>query len=271
MTTILRKAFYLTYAFASYAFFFAAFLYFIAFTGNYFVPVSVDVGPEGPLLAGGLTNLLWIAIFGLQHTVMARPAFKKVFTRIVPEPIERATYVFLSTAILCGLMYFWTPITGTIWTVSNPIGAAILHGVFAIGVLTILASTFIIDHFELFGLKQVFLDAFNKIPAASDFKVSFLYTLCRHPLMLGWIIMLWAAPVFTVGHALLAGGMTAYIYIALVFEERDLVAYFGDKYRQYQQDVPKMFPFTRPRRNRGVVLGKTQEATQGTAQGIAAE
>src|SRR5262245_36454348 len=213
----------LIYGVASYLAFFCSVLYAMAFIGNYLVPKSIDVGPVGGPVQSILINVVLLGVFAVQHSVMARPAFKRWWTSIVPASCERSTYVLISSLLMILIFWQWRPIGTTIWLVKGwP--AAMLTAIFWIGWLTALTSTYMIDHFELFGLRQVF-DALRGAAArVPSFKTPLLYRLVRHPLMLGFLLAFWATPHMTAGHLLFAVMMTGYIFVGVWFEERDLVA-----------------------------------------------
>lgn len=240
---------YLLYGVIAYALFFATFLYLIAFTGNYLIPgvvmKTIDSGTAGAIGPALLMNIGWLALFGLHHTITARPGFKAWLTKFLPPAIERSTYVLISSLLLVGMMGNWQPMTGEIWATSGMLAMGLKILMFA-GITLVLISTFVIDHFDLFGLKQVYMNFIGKEMTDKGFTMNFLYKLVRHPLMTGWLIFFWATPVMTMGHLLYAGFLSAYILVALVYEERDLVAHFGDKYREYQRKVPKLIPFMKP-------------------------
>jgi len=241
----MKKAIFVLYGVVAYVVFFLTFLYAIGFVGDYVVVKSVDDGVPGVTVISIIINLILLGIFGLQHSVMARPGFKKWWTKFVPEPIERSTYVWLSSLALILLFWQWRPLPAVIWQVDNPIVVGLLTTLFFAGWLIVLGSTFIINHFDLFGLKQVF-DYFNdRAKQAPVFAVRLFYKVVRHPLMTGFIIAFWATPYMTAGHLLFAIGTTGYILVALQLEERDLVDTFGDQYRQYQKEVPMLVPFTK--------------------------
>jgi protein-S-isoprenylcysteine O-methyltransferase Ste14 len=230
----------------SYAAFLASFLYAIGFVGNFAVPHSIDHGVSAPVGQALVVNVVLLALFAVQHGVMARPAFKRCWTRFVPNPVERSTYVLLASTVLFVVFWQWRTIPAVIWDVSSALGRVALWSLFWLGWATAVAATFMIDHFELFGLRQV-LAAWRRKPATdTGFRTSLLYRLVRHPLMLGFIIAFWAAPTMTGGHLLFAIGTTAYILIAIRLEERDLMAALGTQYRQYRSDVPVLIP--QPRR-----------------------
>lgn len=239
----MTRVFYLAYAGIAYAIFLAIFLYLIAFTGNLpGAPVTVDRGPESAPSVALAVNLALIALFGLQHSVMARPAFKAAWTRIVPPPIERATYVMMTNLVLVILFLGWHPITAPVWTVTNATGAALLWGLFGLGWLIVLVSTFLINHFELFGLQQVWLAARARGEARPALRQPLFYKLVRHPLYAGFFLAFWATPVMSFGHLLLASGMSVYMLIAIRLEERNLVDTFGADYLAYRETTPMLVP-----------------------------
>lgn len=235
------------YGVLSYILFFVVFLYAIGFVGDIVVPKTINSGNDmtanWPMAV--IINLLLLTVFALQHSIMARPGFKKWWTKFIPWSIERSTYVLLSSLALILIYHFWQPLQGVIWHVDNPAGANILIALFWLGWLIVLASTFMISHFELFGLKQVYMNLKQKQFSSTDFKMPMLYKFVRHPIMLGFIIAFWATPHMTVGHLLFAAVTTAYILVALQFEERDLMKMFGERYREYRKKVPMVFPFTK--------------------------
>lgn len=238
----MNRYFVLFYGVVCYTVFFITFLYLIGFVGGLVVPTSVNMGPAGSVLPAVLVNLGLIGLFGLQHSVMARPGFKRWWTRYVPEAVERSTYVLLASAVLVLLFVLWQPLPQVLWRVDAPALAGALWGLFGLGWGLVLLSTFLINHFHLFGLQQVYLHLRRQRPAEPAFRTPFLYRLVRHPLMLGFLIAFWAAPVMTLGRLVFALGMSAYILVALVYEERDLAVVFGERYEVYRQRVPKLIP-----------------------------
>ncbi|MDP6095157.1 MAG: isoprenylcysteine carboxylmethyltransferase family protein [Gammaproteobacteria bacterium] len=235
----------LVYGVVSYAIFFATFLYAIGFVGNILVPKSLDSGAETGLVSALIVNLVLLTIFALQHSIMARPGFKKAWTKLVPEPVERSTYVLFSSAALILLFAYWQPLGGTIWEVSNPTGVAVLYGLFGFGWALVLISTFLINHFDLFGLRQVWLYFRNTKYTDLPFGTPGPYKLIRHPLYLGWLFAFWCTPTMTVAHLLFAVVTTAYILVAIQFEEKDLKKFLGQAYVDYCKSVPMIIPFTK--------------------------
>ena len=238
----MKKALVLLYGITSYALFFGLFLYLIGFLGNLFVPVSVDVGPEAPLGTALLINTSLILLFGLQHSIMARPAFKRVWTKIIPECIERSTYVMASNIALGAVVFFWRPIPAVLWDFTGTSMEIVGWAAFAFGWVFLLVSTFLVNHFDLFGLLQVFRFAKNSEPKELTFTTRAFYKFVRHPIYLGWFIASWCTPVMTVGHLLYAAGMSIYMLVAIPLEERDLTAIHGDTYRDYKNSVPSLVP-----------------------------
>jgi methanethiol S-methyltransferase len=232
----------LAYGLLNYVVFLGVFLYLAAFIGNLWVPRSMDSAPVGPLWQALLIDTLLIGLFGVQHSVMARPAFKKWWTRFVPKPIERSTYVMFTNAALILLLAFWQPIGGLVWDIQHPIARSALYALFASGWLIVLVTTFLINHFDLFGLRQVWLYFTGRPYTHLDFRTPGPYRFVRHPLYVGWIMAFWATPTMTLTHLLFAVGMTAYILVAIPFEERDLVTFHGKRYAEYRRRVPRLIP-----------------------------
>ncbi len=232
----------LGYGIVCYGAFFATFLYAVGFLGNFYVPKSIDSGAEGSIAMALLVDAALLALFALQHSVMARPWFKRAWTRIVPEPVERSTYVLFSSLALALMFWQWQPLGGVIWRIDSGIGEAIVFGLYAAGLLIVLLSTFLINHFDLFGLRQVFLYAIGRPYTHLEFRTPFFYRYVRHPLYVGWLLTFWAAPVMTAAHLFFAVMTTAYILIAIQFEEADLVTMHGARYREYRRQVPMIIP-----------------------------
>jgi protein-S-isoprenylcysteine O-methyltransferase Ste14 len=247
------------YGLFSYGLFFAAFLYLIGFLGNLFVPKGIDDGMAAPTASALLINLCLVALFGLQHSVMARPAFKRWLERFVPPSVERSTFVLATSLVLCLMYWQWRPMTQVIWHVEDTLLVAALWGVFAAGFLLVLLSTFVIDHFDLFGLRQVTLNLLQRRYTHPPFQVTYFYKFIRHPIYLGLLLAFWAAPDMTLGRLIFALGMSAYIFIGVRYEERDMQVFLGDDYRRYRERVPMLVPMP----------GKVHEsvAPPATAQG----
>jgi protein-S-isoprenylcysteine O-methyltransferase Ste14 len=232
------------YGAVSYLIFFGTFLYAAGFIGNLVVPKTLDGTPVGSLGTSLLIDLGLLGLFAVQHSVMARPAFKRMWTRIVPEPVERSTYVLASSLALILLFWAWRPLGGVVWDVQNPVGRGLLHAGFAFGWLLVLVATFLINHFDLFGLRQVWLHFRGRPYTPLPFKTPGLYRLVRHPLYVGWFFAFWSTPTMTTTHLLFALATTAYILIAIQLEERDLVT-FHPEYAEYRRRVPMLIPRTR--------------------------
>jgi protein-S-isoprenylcysteine O-methyltransferase Ste14 len=241
-TSFLSRATVLLYGVIAYAVFFGVFLYAAGFVGNLFVPKSIDSAPADPFAVALAVNAALLGLFAVQHSVMARPVFKRWLTRMIPEAAERSTYVLLSSLALILLFWQWRPMGGTIWDVESALGRALLHGGFAFGWLLVLVTTFLINHFDLFGLRQVW-KYFRGLPYRPlKFVTPGPYKLVRHPLYVGWLLAFWCTPTMTVAHLVFALATTGYILVAIQLEERDLVAIHGDDYRNYRAQTPMLVP-----------------------------
>jgi protein-S-isoprenylcysteine O-methyltransferase Ste14 len=236
------------YGCVAYAVFFATFLYAIGFVGDFFVPKSVDSGSTAPLRETLHVNIAVLALFAFQHSVMARPGFKRMWTRIVPMSVERSTYVLLSSVVLIVLFWQWRPILTPVWSIPNGPFATLLHAMFWLGWGLVLSSTFLINHFELFGLRQVFARLSKRSIPEATFRTPLLYRLTRHPLYLGFLIAFWSTPTMTAGHLLFAIGTSGYILLGIFLEERDLIDAFGERYRRYRQEVRMLLPIPKARK-----------------------
>lgn len=243
----MKKILIFVYGVVSYLIFFACFLYLIGFLSNWLVPKGIDSGETGPVLPAVLINLGLMALFGLQHSIMARLGFKAWWTRIVPKAAERSTYVLMSSVLLILLYWQWRPFPTVLWQVDPWRGQGVFWALMGVGVGLILISSFLINHFELFGLQQVYLHLRSAKPTPIHFETPWLYRLVRHPLHLGTTTVLWATPTMTVGHLFFAVVMTIYIVIGIYYEERDLVRHFGSTYREYQEQTPMLVPGPRRR------------------------
>ncbi|MFN3657116.1 MAG: methanethiol S-methyltransferase [Pseudolabrys sp.] len=239
----MRKLLVLSYGLAAYFVFFVTILYGIGFVSGLLVPKTIDSGAVVPAAEAVVVNLLLMGLFAVQHSMMARPQFKARWTRFVPVAIERSTFVLLASLALLLLFWQWRPMPGVLWQVADPTAAAVLTGAGLIGWMIVFASTFMINHFELFGLHQVVNHVAGRGMPQVRFRTPMLYKLVRHPIYLGFIIAFWATPLMTTGHLLFAAVTTAYIFVGIALEERDLTAVFGDEYRRYRKRVAMIVPF----------------------------
>ncbi len=237
----MKRIFTFLYGAMSYVVFLATFLYAIGFIGNFGVPKSLDTAASGPWQTALLVDLGLLSLFAVQHSVMARPAFKRLLTRVVPVAMERSTYVLASSVALLFLFWQWQPLGGMVWDVENQVGRGLLYAGYAFGWALVLLATFVINHFDLFGLRQVWRNLLGKPQAGLAFGTPFLYRIVRHPLYVGWLCAFWCTPVMTVTHLLFAAVTTAYILVAIQFEERDLMAAHPE-YAEYRKQVPMIVP-----------------------------
>jgi len=237
----MKRLFIFVYGVVCYAASLATLLYTVGFLGDFWAPTSLDSSRAAPLPTALLINVALVTLFALQHSVMARPAFKRWWTRIVPESAERSTYVLLSCLALMALFILWQPVGGLVWKVNSPNARALLYGAFALGWTVLLASTFLLNHFDLLGLRQVWLQLKRKPYQPLPFRTPALYRCVRHPLYVGWLLTFWAAPVMTVAHLVFALASSVYILIAIRLEERDLLA-MHPQYRDYRRRVSMLLP-----------------------------
>ena len=245
------------YGVAAYVVFLASFLYAVGFVGNFLVPKAIDSGPTGSTVEALLVNALLLGLFAVQHSVMARPGFKALWTKVVSRSIERSTFVLISSLLLFLLFWQWRPMPAIIWDASEGAAQIALMGLFWLGWLIVLLSTFMISHFDLFGLRQVLLNLQGKAYEHPEFTTRGFYAIVRHPIMLGFIIAFWASPTMTLGHIVFAVATTSYILIALQLEERDLVAAIGDAYKRYREDVPMLMPWPKASQKRNSRISET--------------
>jgi protein-S-isoprenylcysteine O-methyltransferase Ste14 len=241
-TSITVRTLALVYGTVSYLIFLVTTLYAIGFVGNLIVPKTIDAGPAASFIHALIVDALLLALFAIQHSVMARPAFKRWWTTIIPRSIERSTYVLFASVLMLLLFWQWLPIPGVIWDVEHTTGGVLLQGLYFVGWLIVFLSTFLINHFDLFGLRQVYVNWRAGEYTPLSFKTPSLYKLVRHPLMLGFLIAFWATPHMTVGHLIFSGASTGYILVGVHLEERDLLAVYGEVYRHYQQRVSMLLP-----------------------------
>jgi len=239
---VLKRIAVFVYGAVCYVVFFATFLYAIGFLGNWIVPKSIDSGPQVPFTEALLVNAGLLGLFGVQHSVMARQWFKRGIKKVIPEAAERSTYVLMSSLLLLLLFWQWRPMGGVVWDVQNATGRLVLTASFLFGWLVVLTTTFIINHFDLFGLRQIYFYLIGKKYEPISFRTPGPYRFVRHPLYVGWLFAFWSAPTMTAAHLVFAVATTAYILIAIQFEEKDLVSSYGEAYREYQHAVPMIIP-----------------------------
>jgi len=230
------------YGMLSYGLFLGVFLYAIGFIGGFFTPTMLDGEPTRPIMEALAIDLALLGLFAVQHSLMARPAFKRWWTRFVPESVERSTYVLFSSLALVALFWLWEPIGGVVWSAEPGLARNVVIAIYLLGWALLLYSTFLIDHFDLFGLKQVWRRLKGAAYVPPQFYTPSLYKVVRHPLYVGWLTIFWAAPTMTVAHLVFALATTAYILIAIQLEERDLVDAFGDRYVSYRRQTPMLIP-----------------------------
>jgi len=235
------------YGIVCYFVFFVTFLYAVAFVGGFLVPGTLDSGQATSAALAWLIDIGLLGLFAVQHSGMARRGFKRWVTKWMPAPIERSTYVLLSSLVLILIFWQWRPLPGTVWDVQTPWAYWLLYVVFAFGWFMVLTSTFVIDHFDLFGLRQTWLKARGRDYTPPEFKDHLYYRLIRHPLLFGFVVAFWAIPRMSVGHLLFAVATTAYMLFAIQLEERDLISAYGEDYRRYRKEVPMLCPWPRPR------------------------
>ena len=245
----MKKLIFLLYGIVAYVIFFGTFCYAVGFVSSLFVPKNIDSVPESPLGLALLVNAALLGLFAIQHSVMARPAFKRWWTRFVPEPIERSTYVLLASLCLILLFWYWQPMGGIIWQVQSEPLQVLLMALSLVGFTIVLVSTFLINHFDLFGLRQVWFYATGKPYKSLPFRTPFFYKYVRHPLYLGFIIAFWFTPTMTAAHLFFAVMTTGYMLLAIQFEEHDLENHFGSAYSEYKRTAPMLLPFLKRSRN----------------------
>ncbi len=249
---MMKRILFFAYGTFSYLIFLGTFLYAIGFIGNFGVPRTLDGPATGSLLISFAIDAGLLTLFAVQHSVMARKWFKQWWTRIVPKPVERSTYVLFSSVALIVLFALWRPLGGVIWSVEDPAGRLVLRSLFAFGWGLVLISTFLINHFDLFGLRQVWLHLLGRPEGGLKFTTPGPYKLVRHPLYVGWLFAFWMTPVMTSAHLLFSIATTAYILLAIQFEERDLVREHGETYEEYRKSVPMLVPSVRITKSRGL-------------------
>lgn len=242
------------YSVLCYLMFLGVFLYLVGFVTNLVVPITIDGGEAGPWPVALAVDVLLLLAFGVQHSGMARKGFKERITRVLPRSMERSTYVLFSNLVLIALFVLWQPLPAMLWQAEEPLLRGAIYGVFAMGWVIVLLSTFLLSHFELFGLKQAWDHLRRRVPTLPQMRTPAFYRWVRHPLMTGFLIAMWATPDLSAGRAVFAAGMTLYILAGTRFEEKDLVTMFGDTYRRYQAKVPAFFPHPKKWLRRGETL-----------------
>lgn len=244
----MKRTLFFLYGVICYLVFFGVFLYAMGFLGNFIVPKSIDSAVTVPFGEALLINLSLLAVFAIQHSIMARKGFKNWFTKFVPAPIERSTYVLFSSLALILLFWQWQPMGGTVWNLSGSAFSYVMYGIYGFGWILVLVATFLINHFDLFGLRQVWLQFTGKKYTNLGFVTPGPYKMIRHPLYLGWVLVFWATPVMSVAHLVFAVMTTAYILVAIQLEEKDLISVHGRDYAEYRKKVPMMLPFGKTRK-----------------------
>ncbi len=250
---MLKRATVFVYGVLSYAVFFLTFLYALGFIGNMYIPRSMDSAVRVPFAEALMINVLLLGAFAVQHSVMARPAFKRMLTRFIPEPAERSTYVLASSLLLIALFAFWQPMGGVVWDIQSPNGRMIMNLALGFGFALVLVTTFLINHFDLFGLRQVSLFLVGKPYTHLEFRTPLFYKFVRHPLYVGWMIAFWATPKMTGAHLLFAVMTTVYMIMAIRWEESDLLTIHGKQYANYRKEVPAFVPNVTPYRKEETV------------------
>lgn len=241
----MNRVIFFIYGVIAYLSFLAVYLYLIGFMGNFWVPKSIDSGIGGQGISSVLINFSLVLIFAVQHAIMARPEFKKWWVQFIPKPIERSTYVIITNLIFVLLVWQWRPMTSVVWDVGEGAAQTLIWVLFGMGWTLVVGSSFLIDHFDLFGLRQVYLNLIGKPYVHGEFRTTGLYKYIRHPLMGGWIVAFWSTPAMTTGHLFFAFTMTVYILIGIQMEEKDLVNILGEDYAEYRNKTSMLIPFTR--------------------------
>ena len=258
---MLGRAAVFAYGLVCYLVFFGTFLYAIGFIGNWVVPKTMDSGPQDPFGTALIINVLLLGVFAVQHSVMARPSFKRALTRVIPEAAERSTYVLMSSLALILLFWQWQPMGGVLWDVQDPTLRLALSAVYLSGIGIVLVATFLINHFDLLGLRQVWVHLKGQKYEPLPFRTPGPYKHVRHPLYVGWLITFWVTPTMTGAHLLFAIVTTAYILVAIQFEEKDLVRFLGSDYENYRRTVPMIIPSLAPKYRSGIDGGTRAKTT----------